>query len=417
MDLFDRRRRHPGRLRDRELPVLDFPITPASSTAPSRWGRYRQILDDLFLSINDDGGNAANKQRKRCRREKEPVESIISACQILDAAGLQDGDHLNLLDWSPSRNLAIVLDDVVHSLNPGTSAHEIVFDYMGSSISSLSWAPDGRHLAVGMHDSLIYIWDVERKCPTRTLRNVHWRSSRVGSLAWKCDNILTSGGSDGRVVNSDPRMPSAAHVVQSYRGHGPGDICGLKWSPDHASFKQLASGGSDGLVHVWDARNQNQWAFRFKVAARDASVRALDWCPFKGCLLATGGGVGGDGKSNGSIRFWSTQTGACVRSVKTGSTRVCALMWSKNSEQFLSSCSGTDQDHMTLWDYPSCVRTGELVGHVAPYLALSPDGTTVASASGGIDSTLRLWNIFPPVPKPTVPFSGSYHAHIRIVSY
>ncbi|ONK64582.1 uncharacterized protein A4U43_C07F27600 [Asparagus officinalis] len=263
------------------------------------------------------------------------LELSISAGQILDAAGLQDGDHLNLLDWSPSRNLAIVLDDVVHSLNPGTSAHEIVFDYMGSSISSLSWAPDGRHLAVGMHDSLIYIWDVERKCPTRTLRNVHWRSSRVGSLAWKCDNILTSGGSDGRVVNSDPRMPSAAHVVQSYRGHGPGDICGLKWSPDHASFKQLASGGSDGLVHVWDARNQNQWAFRFKVAARDASVRALDWCPFKGCLLATGGGVGGDGKSNGSIRFWSTQTGACVRSVKTGSTRDCIFL--RGSCEFISA--------------------------------------------------------------------------------
>ncbi|XP_020249337.1 cell division cycle 20.5, cofactor of APC complex-like [Asparagus officinalis] len=396
MGFFDRRRRRLSR-RDREVPILDFPITPANSTAPSRWGSYRQTLDDFFL-------NGADEQRKRCRRERE--SSTITACRVLDAPGLEDGDHLNLLD---------VLDDVVHSLNPGTSAHEIVFDYMGSSISSLSWAPDGRHLAVGTYDSLIYIWDVERKCPTRTLRNAHRRSSRVGSLAWKGDDMLTSGGSDGRVVSSDPRIPSAAHVVQSYRGHGPGDICGLKWSPDHASSKQLASGGSDGLVHVWDARNQDQRAFRFKVADRDASVRALDWCPFKGCLLATGGGVGGDGNSNGSIRFWSTQTSACVGSVETGGTRVSALLWSKNSQQLLSSCSG---GNMTLWDYPSHARTGDLVGHTArvPYVALSPDGTTVASASGPDDhSTLRLWNIFPPVPKPTSrpPFSGSYHAHIR----
>ncbi|KAL0759658.1 hypothetical protein Bca101_075808 [Brassica carinata] len=126
--------------------------------------------------------------------------------------------------------------------------------------------------------------------------------SRVGSLAWN-NNILTTGGMDGKIVNSDVRIRP---VVATYRGHS-GEVCGLKWS---ASGKQLASGGSDNVVHVWDAARSSttttQWLHRLE--EHTYAVKALAWCPFQSSLLATGGG-GGDG----SIKFWNTHTGACMK--------------------------------------------------------------------------------------------------------
>ncbi|KAF3557973.1 hypothetical protein F2Q69_00011633 [Brassica cretica] len=202
--------------------------------------------------------------------------------------------------------------------------------------------------------------------------------SRVGSLAWN-NNILTTGGMDGKIVNSDVRIRP---VLATYRGHS-GEVCGLKWS---ASGKQLASGGSDNVVHVWDAARSSttttQWLHRLE--EHTYAVKALAWCPFQSSLLATGGG-GGDG----SIKFWNTHTGACLNSVHAGS-QVCALFWSKKERELLSSHG----NHLALLYYPSLLKIAELTGHTSSvlYMAQSPDGCTVASAAG--DQTLRFWDVF-----------------------
>jgi len=187
---------------------------------------------------------------------------------------------------------------------------------------------------------------------------------------------------DGKIVNSDVRIRP---VVATYRGHS-GEVCGLKWS---ASGKQLASGGSDNVVHVWDAARSSttttQWLHRLE--EHTYAVKALAWCPFQSNLLATGGGG-----TDGVIKFWNTHTGACLNSVDTGS-QVCALLWSKNDRELLSS-HGFSQNHLALWKYPSLVKMAELTGHTSRVLFMtqSPDGSTVASAAG--DESLRFWDVF-----------------------
>ena len=106
----------------------------------------------------------------------------------------------------------------------------------------------------------------------RTLKGVH--ESRVGSLAWN-NNILTTGGMDGRIVNNDVRIRD--HAVQTYQGHSQ-EVCGLKWS---GSGQQLASGGNDNLLHIWDvsmassmpSAGRNQWLHRLE--DHTAAVKAL----------------------------------------------------------------------------------------------------------------------------------------------
>ena len=196
-----------------------------------------------------------------------------------------------------------------------------------------------------------------------TLQGVH--ESGVGSLAWRNNKVLTSGDMDGKIVNNDVRF--GIHAAQTYRGHRQ-EVCGLKWS---RSGQQLASGGNDNLLHLWDVSmassvqspgRRTQWLHRLE--DHSAAVKGLAWCPFQSNMLASGGGT-----SDRCIKFWNTHTGACLNSVNTGS-QVCALLWSKNDRELLSS-HGFDQNQLTLWKYPSMVKMAELTGHTSRVLFMA----------------------------------------------
>ncbi|KAF3656778.1 hypothetical protein FXO38_13989 [Capsicum annuum] len=89
--------------------------------------------------------------------------------------------------------------------------------------------------------------------------------------------------------------------------------------------------------------NSCQWIHR--MTDHTAAVKALSWCPFQSNMVASGGGVGDQ-----CIKFWSTNTGACLNTVKTGS-QGCSLLWNKHDRELLSSHSFTD-NQLTVWKYP-----------------------------------------------------------------
>ncbi|CAM8973513.1 unnamed protein product [Rhodiola kirilowii] len=352
-----------------------------------------ELIPKEFSSVNQ------SKPAKARRRIPQSSE------RTLDAPDLVDDYYLNLLDWGSSNVLAIALGSTVYlwDANDGSTSELVTFDDDSGPVTSVSWAPDGRHIAVGLNNSEVQLWDSTANRQLRTLRGAH--QSRVGSLAWN-NQILTTGGMDGSIVNNDVRIRS--HIVETYRGHTQ-EVCGLKWS---ASGNQLASGGNDNLLHIWDrsvvtpSSSPTQWLHRMD--DHTAAVKALAWCPFQTNLLASGGG--GEDRS---IKFWNTHTGACLNSVDTGS-QVCALLWNKNERELLSS-HGFTQNQLTLWKYPSMVKMAELTGHTSRvlFMAQSPDGCTVASAAG--DETLRFWNVFgkPEVAKAAPKSNPEPFAHLN----
>ncbi|KAI3935725.1 hypothetical protein MKX01_032909 [Papaver californicum] len=314
----------------------------------------------------------------------KPRRSIPQTSErTLDAPEIIDDYYLNLLDWGSSNVLAIALGNTVYlwDATDSSTSELMTVDEDTGPITSVSWAPDGRHIAVGLNNSEVQLWDSTSNKQLRTLRGGH--ESRVGAMDWN-NHVLSTGGMDNLIINNDVRIRN--HIVETYRGHHQ-EVCGLKWS---ASGQQLASGGNDNLLHIWDrsvasSNSPTQWLHRLE--DHTAAVKALAWCPFQANLLASGGG-GGDR----CIKFWNTHTGACLNSVDTGS-QVCSLLWNKNERELLSS-HGFTQNQLTLWKYPSMVKIAELTGHTSRvlYTAQSPDGCTVASAAG--DETLRFWNVF-----------------------
>ncbi|KAH6804429.1 Transducin family protein / WD-40 repeat family protein [Perilla frutescens var. frutescens] len=348
---------------------------------------YRKHLAEI-LNINRTRilafKNKAPPSSKAIHRSVSPITHRKSVQQrrriqkiperILDAPDIIDDFYLNLLDWGSRNVVAIALRNDVYlwSASEGSTAQLLSADDETGPITSVKWAPDGRHLAVGFRNSHVQLWDSSVVRLLRTLQGGH--RLRVSSLDWN-DHILTSAGMDTKIINNDVRIRS--HIVSTYRGHNA-EVCGLKWC---SSGRQLASGGNDNLVHIWSS-SSNQWLHRLD--DHSAAVKALSWCPFQSNLLASGGGLGDE-----CIRFWNTKTGACLNSVDTGS-QVCSLLWSMHRRELLSG-HGFSDNQLTLWKYPSMVKIAELKGHTSRVLGMaqSPDGNNVASIAG--DEMMRIW--------------------------
>ncbi|KAF5803996.1 putative transcription factor WD40-like family [Helianthus annuus] len=223
--------------------------------------------------------------------------------RTLDAPDIQDDYYLNLLDWGSSNVLAIALGNTVYlwdAVDGNTSELVTVDDDVGP-VTSVKWAPDGRHISVGLNNSEVQLWDSTSNKLLRTFRGCH--QSRVGSMDWN-NHILITGGMDGRIVNNDVRI--RAHIVETYSGH------------HQEVYGSVAS-----------VNSPSQWLHQLE--DHTTAVKALAWCPFQGNLLASGGG-----SVDKCIKCWNTHPGACLNSVDTGS-QVCALLWNQNERELLSS--------------------------------------------------------------------------------
>lgn len=297
--------------------------------------------------------------------------------RVLDAPGIVDDYYLNLLDWSASNVLAVGLGSAVYLWDAavGTVRELCSLNNDDDNVASLNWSSDGAHLAIADFNGNTHVWDVESSTKLRTIRD---HTSRIGSLSWNA-YTLTSGSRDGVIHHNDVRLPRARTAQLS--GH-TGDVCGLKWSFDGS---QLASGGNDNLVNIWDVR---QSAPKYTKRDHTAAVKALAWCPWQSNLLATGGG-----SDDKKICFWNTSTGVRDGCTDTGS-QVTGIYFSKFYRELVSS-HGFSENQLTLWKYPTMKRVVDIPhAHESRILhtTMSPDGQTVCT--GAADENLKFWKVF-----------------------
>jgi cell division cycle protein 20 (cofactor of APC complex) len=84
-----------------------------------------------------------------------------SAERTLDAPDIVDDYYLNLLDWGSANVLSIALNNTVYlwdAANGSTSELVTIDDDLGP-VTSVNWAPDGRHIAIGLNSSDVQLWD------------------------------------------------------------------------------------------------------------------------------------------------------------------------------------------------------------------------------------------------------------------
>jgi cell division cycle protein 20 (cofactor of APC complex) len=364
--------------------VTDQKILALSEKAPTAPKSWQNNLRVLYSQNKTQSAHSRSRSNPSCINSRHIAQAPE---RILDAPGMKDDYYLNLLDWNCKNILAVALSDSVYLWNAESGDIQKLMDCASQPdnyISSISWVEDGSYLAIGTNYNEVQLWDVNRTKQVRTMRG---HQARVSSLSWN-SFLLSSGGKDGQILNHDVRI--AKHHISTLQGHQDFEVCGLRWSPDGT---QLASGGNDNILNIWDknmamgACGNIVTAPRFSIREHTAAVKALAWCPWQSNLLASGGGT-----SDRKIMFWNTCSGSMLNSIDTGS-QVCSIVWSKTDRELVSS-HGFSQNQLCVWKYPSLVKVTELTGHSSRvlHLAQSPDGSVICSGAG--DETLRFWRVF-----------------------
>ncbi|KAL2419362.1 Fizzy-related protein-like protein [Exophiala dermatitidis] len=392
-DLFGRRQTPPGQPSASALPPASItPTTPHKNmfsykspqkvigsghpTPSSRAAKHPGIINlnarsDLYSisPINYSSQSILQTPRKQPR----PIAKV--PFKVLDAPELADDFYLNLVDWGSANILGVGLGSCVYMWNSATGKVTQLCKLPDNDlVTSVSWIQRGSHLAIGTHKGFVQIYDAEKG---RRLRTMTGHTARVGALAWN-DHILTSGSRDRLIYHRDVRSPD--QYLRRLAGHKQ-EVCGLRWNTEDG---QLASGGNDNKLIVWDKLSDTP---RYRFSNHVAAVKAIAWSPHQHHLLASGGGT-----ADRTIKFWNTSNGSLIKEVDTGS-QVCNLAWSKNSDEIVST-HGYSQNQIVVWKYPKMEQVVSLTGHTfrVLYLSTSPDGTTIVTGAG--DETLRFWRVF-----------------------
>lgn len=339
--------------------ILQFKPAPPESSKPI----------DLRQQYNRPLKPASSSAQTRRRIATAPE-------RVLDAPGLIDDYYLNLLDWSSGNQVAIGLERSVYVWSADEGSVSCLLEVSPDTyISSVKWSGDGAYVGVGLGSGEVQIWDVAESAKVRSMFG---HDTRVGVMGWN-KHLLSTGARSGLVFNHDVRI--AEHKVAELVSH-TSEVCGLEWRSDGA---QLATGGNDNLVSIWDARSLS--VPKFTKTNHKAAVKALAWCPWNMNLLATGGG-----SYDRHIHFWNSTSGARVNSIDTGS-QVTSLRWSPHYREIVSS-SGFPDNSLSIWSYPTLIRNVEIPAHESRVLhsCLSPDGQMLATAAA--DESLKFWKIF-----------------------
>lgn len=163
--------------------------------------------------------------------------------------------------------------------------------------------------------------------------------------------------------------------VGDLKGHEQSALT-LAWHPMRG---ELATGGQDGVVRLWDGKTGEDIAL-LPVGAPQAWVEHLAWSPDGKFLAASAGKL---------LRIWTVPAGALPQAageVPAHKTTVSALTWMPRGEGVIASCYGG----AWLWkignDKP--VRPFPYDGALLS-IAVSPGGEYLAS--GNLDGSVHLF--------------------------
>jgi cell division cycle protein 20 (cofactor of APC complex) len=348
---------------------------------------YSETTAFALNSSSPSRPSSPHSERRLARRSIPRVPE-----KILDAPGIRDDFYIHVLDWSSAGILAIALEDAVYLWQDGETQCIYELSDVDDYVTAISFSIDGKRLAIGsLHVCIVLYPESDNETGFELPE-----SSGVSTLAWNTNDQLAIGRPNGSLCVYDLRN---VHQLDQdfpcsiWNNYHFDRIVGMKWSL--ADHNVLVTGGNDNLVIIWDITCSEPTHI---LQDHQAAVRAIAFCPWDPKIFATGiyalhcSYILGGGHEDRKIRFFHSETAQLIRETET-SSQVCSLLWSTHYQELLSAQHSID-DQLIFWSYPNMDRIATLKAHTSRplFLALSPDGQTVATASA--DENLKFWRCF-----------------------
>jgi WD40 repeat protein len=233
-----------------------------------------------------------------------------------------------------------------------------------------AYLPDGR-IAVAVDDPGhgVYVWSDPEADPIGPLAHPQGACTVETSPDRR---IMATGGSDGVVRLWDAATLEPGRVLE---GHG-GRVCGLAFTPDGSI---VATGSEDGTARLWDVATGEPLLV---LAGHTAGVEHVAITP-DGRYVATCSG-------DGTTRVWEiTPEGSREALTVASPVPVVAAAFDPNGGRLAASFQdGTAR----IWDTGTGVVVATLTGHTNALweIAFSADGSRIVTVSQ--DGTGRVWD-------------------------
>ena len=314
-----------------------------------------------------------------------PIHQSISIPSTMSA----DGNRLAIQEYQRKKYIDI------WNTQTGTSALKLPIQ---ARVYSFRFSPNGRTLA--MHGTIrgkngieyglqIRLWHIPANTETGSIvyRGLHRQDDRGPFVAYGKGGILACGINGSDILLFDAK---SGKFMSTLKGHTDG-VNTVSFSSDGS---MLASASHDGTVRLWDTRTNRHVGTIAMKSQIERIVPQVQSVAFSvdGLKLVSVNSL--DHTDKLGIKLWRVDTEELEWTLEGHPNRVSAIAISPDGTTLASS--GLNRGPaIQLWD----IRAGKLkdtyIGHtnIVSALAYSPNGLLLASGGGGSnDKSVQVWH-------------------------